>query len=546
MSSTRSNAPESNPARIIKLFAVAALGLSAALQPLTTSDARAAVLQASHLSVEGARTLGTVSKPAVVDLRDVDAAARLHLAATRPAVQANKYLRWFQDSVRDKAPKRMTKNWSLYVKYAKQAGLKTYSKSYVTVQAKKGKSVQAGTSGSTVKKALNSSSGSNAKAASLANKYLRWFQYSVRDKAPRRMTQNWGLYVKYANQAGLDAYSRSYVEAQARKGAYLKALGGGSTAPKALNSNAGSNAKAAALANRYLCWFWGSVRDKAPYRIKKNWNLYTSYASKAGFKTFSKSYVEGRARKSPKCGLSAAGAGSSSGGGNSTAQNDVASTGGKSVDGKAPSNWDNAYQGPSDLDGKASNGEASSYVKSLIGKMVADVVGSGGKAGQGYLAKNYKGYSIATSASGRSNVYIRHTGFDFPNAIGKPVRAVAPGQVVAIIGNVSDPNTPAVVVKENGANRWWIYGHIAQGVKRGQNVTKGSVVGKITNPKGQFKPHVHVTVFTTAYPLQNKSLKDKFGWGRTYTHSASEAVSLARAYTMHPLEAYARANGYLK
>ena len=459
MTLTRSKASSRDSRCNVSFLAVIGIGLVAALQPFAASDAGAGVLQASHLSVESVRTLG--AEPALADVQAGGTAeARVYLAAVNPTATADKY--------------------------------------------------------------------------------LDWFQYSVR-KNPKMMSKNWGLYTSATQKAGLKVYSRSYVISQARKGKSLNAAGAGSTGSKALNSSSSSDAKAAALANQYLCKFWYNVRDRAPYMMNKNWGLYTSYAKQAGYGLLSRSTVESQARKSKSCGIKASNAGSS--GGNTSTAKDESDT---KISGGAPSNWDNAYHGPNDIDGKSSNGESSTFVKSIISKMIGDVAGSGGRAGQGYLAQTYMGYSTATSASGRSNVYIRHTGLDMPNAIGTSIRAAAPGQVVAVIGNVSDPNTPAVVVKENGANRWWVYGHIAQSVKRGQNIAKGTVVGKTVNPKGQFRSHVHVTVFTTSYPLSNKSLKDKFGWGRTYTKSAGEAESLAKAYTMHPLEAYARANGYLK
>ena len=200
--------------------------------------------------------------------------------------------------------------------------------------------------------------------------------------------------------------------------------------------------------------------------------------------------------------------------------------------GKAPRGWDYVLRNGDDLR------KASPYIRSVAQSMFRDAVGSSTSMSVGYLAPNYMGYSKPSGGK-----YIRHTGLDLPKGVGRPVRALAPGKVVSVI--TKNPLDAAVIVKENGASRYWVYGHVQGKVRRNQNVGKGTVVGSIINPRGKFRPHVHVSVLTTPFPIRG-SLRNKLGWGRTKGKSQKEAEGTALRYTMQPLEAYARANGMFK
>ncbi len=200
--------------------------------------------------------------------------------------------------------------------------------------------------------------------------------------------------------------------------------------------------------------------------------------------------------------------------------------------GKTPRGWDYVLRNGDDLK------RASSYIRSVAQSMFRDAVGSSTSMSVGYLAPNYMGYSKPSGGK-----YIRHTGLDLPKGVGSPVRALAPGKVVSVI--TKNPLDAAVIVKENGASRYWVYGHVQGKVRRNQNVGKGTVVGSIINPRGKFRPHVHVSVLTTPFPVRG-SLRNNLGWGRTKGGSPKEAEETALRYTMQPLEAYARANGMFK
>ena len=283
---------------------------------------------------------------------------------------------------------------------------------------------------------------------------------------------------------------------------------------------AGRFSGAAALADQYLRRFQNNVRDGAKYKANKHWNLYVKYAKRAGQGVQSRGFLEQQAKNGKKASTSGASASASKPLSSSTAK------------GGAPSNWDYVLRNGGDLK------KASPYIRSVAASMFRDAVGSGASLNVGYLAPNYMGYSKPSGGK-----YIRHTGLDLPRGVGTPVRALAPGKVVSVI--TKNPLDAAVIVKENGADRYWAYGHVQAKVGRNQNVGKGTVLGGIINPRGRFRPHLHVSVLTTPFPVGG-SLKNKLGWGRTKGGSPKEAEGTALRYTMQPLEAYARANGMLK
>lgn len=310
---------------------------------------------------------------------------------------------------------------------------------------------------------------------------------------------------------------------------------------------------AASKAGRYLGYFQYNVRiGSKQKKLDWNWEVYARQAERAGMTLWDRGAVRRsilggtkvKAVDAPRNGQI---------GWQDLFPNDGKDGGPRTKDdgrtkdvdagGRTPRSWDFAYHGPTDADGRSANGEALPYVKDLARRMAQDLIGSSASFGQGYFAQNYSGYDRRVNVTGRGKVYIRHLGFDVRAKPGTPVRAVAPGVVTAVVGNVKNPMTPAVVVKERGAERWWVYGHIVQGVKRGARIKRGQVVGRLVDQRREWKhTHLHVTVFTSGYPLPKK-VKRYFGWGRTYHPDVRQAITLAQRHSMHPLEAYARANG---
>ena len=207
-----------------------------------------------------------------------------------------------------------------------------------------------------------------------------------------------------------------------------------------------------------------------------------------------------------------------------------------------PKDWDEAWHDPFDLDGKDSNGESTPYVKDLIAKMGSDLLGSGFTPGQAYLSRNYMGYDNTVHILDRGNVYVRHTGTDFMKPIGSTVRALTSGEVVATYNDPQTSNQALAVVKEDGADRWWVYLHTSYRVMKGQHLVKGAVIGTIVDPMGEWpRSHVHVNVMTT-WPI-SPAVAQYLSLGRSYHPDKGEAIRFAKTYTMHPLEAYALANG---
>ena len=339
-----------------------------------------------------------------------------------------------------------------------------------------------------------------------ADRYLQWCQNNLRGDVPAKADKHCGLYARDAGAVGLNVFARAEIEAAVDEDRVLRAL------------DAGYAPDASVLADNYLDWFGNNTRQGDATKADKHWKMYVGAAKAAGLAVHAREYVEAESREGRDVRASSAGTPTS-----------------------APPNWDYAYRDNWDRDKKPLNGEATPYVKSVAEKMARDLVGSGFKQLQHYMSRNYMGHDRPTKSGGK-RVYMRHLGFDVGKRIGAPVKALTNGKVVATIGTVKDPNTPAVIVKEDGAERWWVYGHITHGVKRGQRVAKGKVLGKMVDPQGQWDPHVHVTVFTSGWPLPRK-VRPNFGWGRAKAADERRTIGLALKYSMHPLEGYARVNG---
>ncbi|MCB1884067.1 MAG: M23 family metallopeptidase [Geminicoccaceae bacterium] len=379
-----------------------------------------------------------------------------------------------------------------------------------------------------------------------AQTYLRWCQDNVRDGATAKADEHCGLYAKAALSEGLGVWTRADVVAAVAQKHRLDAAKASTISKPAQQPAAGNvDATAGDKANTYLEWFQNNVRGSNPSRADQHWKFYTQYAGKAGLPLWRLSDVEAHAKRTFKK-LSAFDAPNASPAPSkpapapSTPKTEAPAPAKPGV----PEDWDEAWHDPSDLDGKADNGESTPYVKDLIAKMGSDLVGSGFQQGQGYLSQHYMGHDTPVQYPGRGLVYIRHTGTDFPKPIGTTVRALTPGVVVGTYNDAKTSNQALAVVKEDGADRWWVYLHTSYRVKQGQHVAKGTVIGTIADPRGEWNhPHVHVNVMTT-WPL-SRAVSQYLSLGRSYHPNRDEAVRLAKAYTMHPLEAYARANGLL-
>ena len=287
---------------------------------------------------------------------------------------------------------------------------------------------------------------------------------------------------------------------------------------------------AAALADQYLRWFQNNVRGINPTRADTHWSFYVQYAGEAGLPLWDRAEVEAYA-ETTALKLHADGTTPS------TPTSDPDPTPG------VPSDWDEAWRDPLDLDGNADNGESTPYVKDLIAKMGSDLLGSGFEPGQGYLSRTYPGHEKPVQIPGLGLAYVNHTGTDWRKPIGASVRALTPGVVVGTY-NARTSNQANVVIKQDGADRWWIYVHMSYVVTPGQHVAKGTKLGTIADPKGEWNhSHVHVNILTT-WP-RGPELSKYLTYGRSYHPDAVKSMRIAKAHTMHPLKAYARANGLL-
>ena len=338
-----------------------------------------------------------------------------------------------------------------------------------------------------------------------ADRYLQWCQNNLKSDMPTKADKHCGLYVRDAKAAGFNVFERAEIEAAVDEGRSLRAF------------DAGQAPDQAALADDYLAWFGNNVRAGDAAKADRHWKMYLKAAKAIGLSIHPRAYVEAEALKGKTVTAASAGTPTS-----------------------PPTNWDFAYRDNWDRDGKPANGEATAYVKSVAEKMARDLVGSSFKEGQAYMSRNYMGHDKPIKSNGK-RVYIRHLGFDVVKKVGAPVKALTSGKVVALMGKPSDPDNIAMVVKESGAKRWWVYGHISHKVGRGQYVAKGKVLGKMVDPKGRWKPHVHVTLFTTKWPLSAK-VRRHLGWGRARAAEKRETIDRALNNTMHPLEGYARVN----
>ena len=291
-------------------------------------------------------------------------------------------------------------------------------------------------------------------------------------------------------------------------------------------------------AQTYLNWCQNNVRDGAAAKAAKHCGLYRVQAATERLGVWSQSAIKAAVAKKRR--LVAAKAPTPSKSAPSTHKSETP----VSISRGVPNDWDEAWHDPRDLDGKDSNGESTPYVKDLIAKMGSDLLGSGFTPGQAYLSRTYSAYNTPAYFSGRGKVYVRHTGTDFMKPIGSTVRALAPGQVVATYNDPRTSNQALAVVKEDGADRWWVYLHTSYRVKKGQRIAKGAVIGTIADPRGEWRnPHVHVNVMTT-WPI-SPAVAQYLSLGRSYHPDKGEAIRFAKTYTMNPLEAYALANGLL-
>jgi murein DD-endopeptidase MepM/ murein hydrolase activator NlpD len=170
-------------------------------------------------------------------------------------------------------------------------------------------------------------------------------------------------------------------------------------------------------------------------------------------------------------------------------------------------------------------------------------VGGGFRPLAQYLERNYPGYKKPVYQAGYGRVFVRHTGRDFGKPVGTPVRAVAAGRVVwNTRGQGGKPASRFVFIKGNTGVSW-LYGHIRTAVRVGQVVRRGQVIGFIDNPRGQFSPHVHITVSKVDLPTRNKSITNAMNAGRAFGRTPGQAQANALRFTVDPLSAFARASG---
>lgn len=170
-------------------------------------------------------------------------------------------------------------------------------------------------------------------------------------------------------------------------------------------------------------------------------------------------------------------------------------------------------------------------------ELMRAALGPGAEPGPQYLDQRYRGYARPTRAAGRGMVYARHTGRDFRAPPGTEARALAPGTVAALLGSPRIPASRAVVVAgEDGV--YWVYGHLSPEVRPGQAVERGQTVGRVADPEGAFRPHLHVTAITVPFPTRDAEVNRAIGWGRAYGQTAEEAEANALRFTDDPLEAY--------
>ena len=113
-------------------------------------------------------------------------------------------------------------------------------------------------------------------------------------------------------------------------------------------------------------------------------------------------------------------------------------------------------------------------------------------------------YGVTTGGyRGRNSVYSQgqgiHFGIDFPNPIGTPVVAVAPGRVIAVDGDYGSP--PHNVVLQLADGNIAMYGHLietSRHVQVGQLVDTGQIVGNTGDSSapydGNGNPHLHFEV----------------------------------------------------
>lgn len=104
-----------------------------------------------------------------------------------------------------------------------------------------------------------------------------------------------------------------------------------------------------------------------------------------------------------------------------------------------------------------------------------------------------------------------HTGIDISNRIGTPIRATADG-IVKFVGWLEGYGKAIVIEHKFGYTT--VYGHLSVfKVKRGQNVSRGDVIGLMGNTGTSTGPHLHYEVWKDGKlqnPIRYVNIEDFF------------------------------------
>jgi hypothetical protein len=114
-----------------------------------------------------------------------------------------------------------------------------------------------------------------------------------------------------------------------------------------------------------------------------------------------------------------------------------------------PANWDHSLHSGREL----TNCVATPFIKQLFAEFMNEVFGPGGRLNAGY-----NNWSDLRQPK-------RHGGLDIHKPIGTPVHCLTKGVVHRIVSAPPDPYT-AIIIREEGGERHWAYGHLLPSVSR--------------------------------------------------------------------------------
>lgn len=159
----------------------------------------------------------------------------------------------------------------------------------------------------------------------------------------------------------------------------------------------------------------------------------------------------------------------------------------------------------------------------------------------GFKDSRYPAYSHAEQTP-RGYLFMRHLGQDISAPIGTKVHALTSGVVQAVLGNPSGDILNAAIIVRGSDGIYWAYGHLNSAVQTGQQISKGTLMGTIADPKGVFSSHVHISALKIAMPSASAAVNNAVGWGRAYGKTGAEADANADRYAYDPIDAYMRTN----